>query len=213
MGDKNYVFWTVWAMWPGPAWRGGNVSEGHFQPAPTTTTCAVVILMRGGGAKHGCRPWNATAPDGADGHWQECAIRSGPPPDRRHVAIQGGKFNKRQREEWEEGSKRGRRRTFTSSLDDLKAWGTKESLSMASMSFILRTCSSRETPSETHVPTEESPSTKACAHTWNTRRRADIPCHPLKGGRISFEIGRLYAIVFDDALWHPQYEISDIPLF
>lgn len=54
------------------------------------------------------------------------------------------------RQEWEEGRERKTERTFISSLDDLKAWGTKESLSMASMSFILRTCSSRETPSETH---------------------------------------------------------------
>lgn len=42
--------------------------------------------------------------------------------------------------------------TLTSSRDDLKACGTKESLSMASMSFILRTWSSREVPSRKKNP-------------------------------------------------------------
>lgn len=136
---------------------------------------------------------NATAPDGAaSGRYarrsRECLIWSGPSPDRRHVAMQGGKFNKRWREEWEEGRERGTGRTFTSSLDDLKAWGTKESLSMASMSFILRTCSSRETPSETHVPTEESLWTKARTRLEHTQIHG-YPLSSPERGQISFGSG------------------------
>lgn len=62
---------------------------------------------------------------------------------------------KSQREKDWEGGRGGKtvgeggreERTLVASRDDLKAWGTKESLSMASISFILLTCSARETSS------------------------------------------------------------------